>query len=58
MLGPDDLYMASSSDAAVLVSFARQRGTRWAFGGNLKFVHQSIPDTIPGSHVTSFGAPA
>ncbi|TMQ69130.1 MAG: hypothetical protein E6K80_12695 [Candidatus Eisenbacteria bacterium] len=56
LLGPDDLYMASSSDAAVLVSFARQRGTRWAFGGNLKFVHQSIPDTIPGSHVTSFGA--
>src|SRR5438034_996817 len=56
LLGPDDLYMASSSDAAVLVSFAHQRGARWAFGGNLKFVHQSIPDTMPGQHVTSFGA--
>src|ERR1044072_2774127 len=56
LLGPDDLYMASSSDAAVLESFARQRSTRWSFGGNLKFVHQSIPDTIAGSHVTSFGA--
>ncbi len=56
LLGPDDLYMSSASDAAVLVSFAHQRGTRWAFGGNVKFVHQSIPDTLPGDHVTSFGA--
>src|SRR5215472_1774834 len=24
--------------------------------GQLKFVHSSIPDTIPGQHVTSFGA--
>jgi len=48
--------MASASDLAALISFARQRGPHWGFGGNLKFVRQSIPDTIPGEHVTSFGA--
>ena len=33
-----------------------QRGERWSFGGSLKFVRQSIPDTLFGQHVTSFGA--
>jgi hypothetical protein len=56
LLKPEDLYMASSSDLAVMLSYARQRGERWSFGGNLKFVRQSIPDTLPGEHVTSFGA--
>jgi hypothetical protein len=51
-----NLYKASSSDLAVLLSYARHKGMRWAFGGTLKFVRQSIPDTIPGQHVTSFGA--
>ena len=51
-----NLYRASSSDLAVLLSYARHRGMHWAFGGNLKFVRQSIPDTLPGQHVTSFGA--
>ena len=51
-----DLYSASSSDMALLLSYARHRGTHWAFGGSFKFVRQSIPDTIPGDHVTSFGA--
>ena len=51
-----NLYEASSSDLAVLLSYARHRGMHWAFGGNLKFVRQSIPDTLPGRHVTSFGA--
>jgi hypothetical protein len=50
------LYRASSADMAMLVSYALQRSTRWAFGANLKFVRQSIPDTLPGEHVTSFGA--
>ncbi|MBI5711499.1 MAG: hypothetical protein HZC42_14535 [Candidatus Eisenbacteria bacterium] len=56
LISADDLYMASSSDLAVLLSFARQKSEHWAFGGNLKFVRQSIPDTLPGDHVTSFGA--
>ena len=56
LLKPEDLYLASSSDLAVLLSYARQRGERWSFGGNLKFVRQSIPDTLIGQHVTSFGA--
>jgi hypothetical protein len=51
-----DLYQASSSDMALLLSYARQRGPHWAFGGSFKFVRQSIPDTLPGEHVTSFGA--
>jgi len=51
-----DLYQASSSDLAMLLSYAKQRGPHWAFGANLKFVRSSIPDTIPGEHVTSFGA--
>ena len=51
-----DLYMASSSDMSLLLSYARHHGQHWAFGGNLKFVRQSIPDTIPGESVTSFGA--
>jgi hypothetical protein len=56
LLDSEDLYMASSSDLAVMLSYARQRGERWAYGGNLKFVRQSIPDTLFGQHVTSFGA--
>jgi hypothetical protein len=56
LLKPEDLYMASSSDLAVLLSYARQRGERWSFGGSLKFVRQSIPDTLFGQHVRSFGA--
>jgi hypothetical protein len=56
LLDPEDLYMASSSDMAMILSYARQRGERLAFGGSLKFVRQSIPDTLPGQHVTSFGA--
>ena len=51
-----NLYNASSSDMGLLLSYARQRGTHWTFGGTVKFVRQSIPDTIPGQHVTSFGA--
>jgi hypothetical protein len=56
LISPDDLFFASSSDLAALVSYARQRGPHWAYGANLKFVRQSIPDTLPGHHVTSFGA--
>ncbi len=56
LLTSDDLFLASSSDMAGMVSYARQHGTHWTFGGNLKFVRQSLPDTIPGKHVTSFGA--
>ena len=66
-LTADNLYLASSSDLAVLVSFAWQRGAHWAFGGNLKFVRQSIPgdDAVYDAvarrvtsvgHATSFGA--
>lgn len=51
-----DLFRASSSDMALLLSYARHAGRQWAFGGNVKFLRQSIPDTIPGEHVTSFGA--
>jgi len=51
-----DLYRASSNDLALLLSYARQKGPHWAFGGNVKFTRRSLPDTIPGEHVTSFGA--
>jgi hypothetical protein len=56
LLTSDDLYMASSADMAFTLSYARQRGAHWTFGGNLRFIRQSIPDTLPGDHVTSFGA--
>ena len=56
LLDAGSLYQASSSDYALMLSVARQRGTHFAYGANLKFVHSSIPDTIPGEHVTSFGA--
>ena len=56
LLDAGSLYRASSNDYALLLSIARQRGTHLAYGANLKFVHQSIPDTLPGEHVTSFGA--
>jgi hypothetical protein len=48
--------MASSTDLAMSVSYARQRGTRLCYAGSVKFVRQSIPDTTFGAHVTSFGA--
>lgn len=51
-----EIFMASSADIALFTSYARQHGPHWAFGGSLKFVRQSIPDTIQGQHVTSFGA--
>jgi hypothetical protein len=51
-----NLFRASSSDMALLLSYARHHGTHLAFGGSVKFVRQSIPDTLPGEHVTSFGA--
>ena len=50
------LYQASSSDMALLLSYGRHRGTHWAYGGTFKFLRRSIPDTLPGEHVTSFGA--
>jgi hypothetical protein len=56
LLTSQDLFMASSTDLAVAVSYARQRNRHFAWGGTLKFVRQSIPDTLPGEHVTSFGA--
>jgi hypothetical protein len=56
LISSDDLFMASSADLCLGLSFARQRGRHFAWGGQLKFVHSSIPDTIPGQHVTSFGA--
>ena len=56
LIDASSLYQASSSDYALMLSIARQRGTHWAYGANLKFVHSSIPDTLPGEHVTSFGA--
>jgi len=56
LINSDDLFMASSTDLAFGLSFARQRGRHFAWGGQLKFVHSSLPDTIPGQHVTSFGA--
>lgn len=52
----DDIFMASSADMAVQVSYARQRGRHFAWGTTLKFVRQSLPDTLFGEHVTSFGA--
>lgn len=51
-----EIYLASSSDMALFTSFAHQHGTHWAYGGTIKFVRQSIPDILPGKHVTSFGA--
>jgi len=56
LISPEDLYMASSNDIAVGLSYARQRSTRFCWAGTVKFVRQSIPDTTFGEHVTSFGA--
>ncbi len=56
LLSSDQLLSANSADLALGLSYARQRGERLAFGGTLKFVRQSIPDTLAGEHVTSFGA--
>jgi hypothetical protein len=56
LISADDLFLASSSDMAATLSYARQRGTHFGYGVNLKFVRQSIPDTLPGERVTSFGA--
>ena len=66
-LSSSNLFLASSSDLAVLLSVAMQHRTHWAFGGNLKFVHQSIPGAgaiydasarrvTSVDHATSFGA--
>jgi len=66
-LTASNLFLASSSDLAVLLSVAWQRGAHWAFGGNLKFVRQNIPgdDAVYDAnarqvtsvgHATSFGA--
>ena len=66
-LSASNMFLASSSDLAVLMSVAWQRGAHWAFGTNLKFVRQSIPgdDAVYDStarkvtsvgHATSFGA--
>ena len=51
-----DFYQASSNDMAVFLSYARHDGPHWVFGGSVKFVRQSIPDTLWGEKVTSFGA--
>ena len=51
-----DSYLASSSDMAMLLSYAKQNGPHWVFGGSVKFVHQSLPDTLFGQKVTSNGA--
>jgi len=51
-----DFYQASSSDLAVLLSYARHDGPHWVFGGSVKFIRQSIPDTLWREKVTSFGA--
>jgi hypothetical protein len=67
LIAVDDLFMASSSDLGVLLSYAKQRGTHWTFGGNLKFIRQSIPSdavvydstarrVTSVDHATSFGA--
>ena len=56
LLTSDQIFLASSADYAGTVSYARHCGTHWTLGGNLKFVRQSIPDTLEGQHVTSFGA--
>jgi len=55
-IDPSEIFLASSADMALGLSYARQRGHHVAWGGNVKFVRQSLPDTIPGEHVTSFGA--
>jgi hypothetical protein len=66
-LSASNLFLASSSDLAVLMSVAWQRGAHWAFGTNLKFVRQNIPgdDAVYDAtarkvtsvgHATSFGA--
>src|SRR5262249_3938144 len=44
LISSDDLFMASSNDMAFGLSFARQRGRHFAWGGQLKFVHSSLPD--------------
>jgi hypothetical protein len=51
-----DSYLANSSDMALLLSYARHSGPHWVFGGSVKFVRQSLPDTLFGEKVTSFGA--
>ncbi len=56
LIDASSLYRASNSDYAMTLSIARQRGPHLAVGGNLKFVRESVPDTLPGEHVTAFGA--
>ena len=51
-----EFYQASASDLAGFFSYARQYGRHWIFGGSVKFVRQSIPDTLWREKATSFGA--
>lgn len=51
-----DFYQANASDMAAYFSYARQYGRHWIFGGSVKFVRQSIPDTLWREKATSFGA--
>src|SRR5712691_3342458 len=55
-LRPNIDFLDNGADNALGVSYARQRGRHLAWGGTVKFVRQSLPDTIAGEHVTSFGA--
>ena len=53
----DDLFMASSARHGAAAS--RTRASAASTGrtaARVKFVRQSLPDTLPGEHVTSFGA--
>lgn len=56
LITSDDLFLASSTDMALSLSCGMQRGRHWAWGASVKFLRQSLPDTLPGEHVTSFGA--
>jgi hypothetical protein len=56
LLTSEDLFLASSSDMSLALSYARHHGAHWSYGGSLRFVRQSVPDTLPGEDVTSFGA--
>lgn len=56
LITSDDLFLASSMDMSLSLGYALQRSRKWAFGASVKFVRQSLPDTLPGEHVTSFGA--
>lgn len=44
LLTRDNFYLASSSDLAAIVSWGRHHGEHWAYGANLKFIRQSVPN--------------